>query len=93
MFFKNACDIEFKVILDENEYDKFIFHTFEDARRFCYDYYYKDNKIKRLDLDVILRRYDKKEDSIIESFYYLREDWERDVEEARERINKIQIKE
>ena len=89
MFLKNACDIEFKVILDENEYDTYTFNTFEDARRFCTSYYYKDEKVKRLDIDVILRIYDK-EDSVIESFYYMREDWERDVEEARERIKQMQ---
>lgn len=91
MFIKDACDIEFKVIIDENEYDTFIFHTFEDARRFCSSYYYKDDKVKRLDVDVILRIYDK-EDRVIESFYYTRRDWERDVEEARERIKNMPLK-
>lgn len=88
MFLKNVCDIEFKVVIDENEYDTFTFHTFEDARYFCHSYYYKDEKIKRLDIDVILRIFDK-EDSVIESFYYTREDWEKDVEEARERNRKL----
>lgn len=91
MFLKSACDIEFKVVLDENKYDTFIFHTFEDARRFCCSYYYKDDKIKRIDLDVVLKKIYDKEDSVIESFCYMREDWERDVEEARECINKMRI--
>lgn len=90
MFLKSVCDIEFKVVLDENEYDTFIFHTFEDARSFCYSYYHKDDKIKRLDIDVVLRIFNK-EDSVIESFYYTREDFEKDVEAARERINKMKI--
>lgn len=89
MFLKNVCNIEFKVVLDENEYDTFIFHTFEDARRFCHAYYYKDDKIKRLDIDLVLCRYDKEEDSVIESFYYTREDWNRDVENASNRIRNM----
>lgn len=90
MFLKNAHDILFKVVIDENEYDTFTFHTFEDARTFCHSYYYKDEKIKRIDLDVVLRVFDK-EDSVIESFYYMREDWEREVEAARERIKQMKI--
>lgn len=87
MFLKNACDIKFIVVVNEKDYDTFTFHTFEDAKRFCYGYYYKDKKIKRLDIDVVLRIFDK-EDSVIESFYYTRQDWEKDVEEARERNRK-----
>ena len=85
MFLKNACDIEFKVVVDEKKYDVFTFHTFIDAKRFCYGYYYKDEKIKRLDIDVVLSIFDN-EDKVIESFYYTREDWEKEVEEASERL-------
>lgn len=88
MFLKNACDIEFKVVVDEKEYDTFTFHTFEDAKRFCYGYYYKDEKIKRLDIDVVLRIFNN-ENNVIESFYYTREDWEKDVEDVRERNRKM----
>lgn len=83
-----VIDVFFKVVVNENEYWYFTFHNFEDAKHFAYAYYYEREDVKRIDIDVILNRIGIS-DYAIESFYYTREDFEKDVHEAEKRIKSL----
>lgn len=83
-----VLDVFFKVVVNENEYWNFIFHNFEDAKHFAHAYYYDREDVNRIDIDVILNRIGTRYD-VIESFYYTREDFEKDVHEAEERIKSL----
>lgn len=88
MELNGVLDVYFKVVVNENEYWYFTFHNFEDVKHFVYAYYYDREDVKRIDIDVILNSIGKS-DYAIESFYYTREDFIKDVHKAEERVKSL----